>query len=307
MKPETILSLFNGISCGRVALERAGIKIGKYYSSEIDKYALQIDRKNYPDNIQLGNVEKWREWDIDWKNIDMVIGGSPCTGFSLAGKGLNFKDPQSKLFLVYNDILKHIQKQNPKVKFLLENVRMLQCWEDIISKYMGVDPIFINSDLVSAQNRVRIYWCNWYVLQPDDKEIYVKDILLPEEKIHKKYYLKAKVEEYAKLNTSDNIRTIKIGYFGSDSQGERVFTPYGKSVTLTTSSFVGFYKINDKQYRKLTPIECERLQTLPDNFTEGVSNTQRYKMLGNGWTVDVIAHIFKCLKDRVEDKQKKLL
>jgi DNA (cytosine-5)-methyltransferase 3A len=139
-----VLSLFDGISCGMVALERAGIKVDKYYASEIDKYAIQISKKNYPNIIQLGDITKWQEWDIDWANIDLLIGGSPCQGFSFSGKMLNFEDPRSKLFFVFVDILNHIKQLNPNIKFLLENVRMKQEWQDVINKHLGVKPVLIN-------------------------------------------------------------------------------------------------------------------------------------------------------------------
>lgn len=165
-----VLSLFDGISCGQVALERAGISVGKYYASEVDKYAISITQKNYPDTIQFGDVTKWREWDIDWSTIDLIQGGSPCQGFSFAGKQLNFDDPRSKLFFVFADILDHARKHNPDVRFLLENVRMKQEYQDVISERLGVKPVMINSALVSAQNRVRLYWTNiGEIEQPEDR------------------------------------------------------------------------------------------------------------------------------------------
>ena len=157
MSTINVLSLFDGISCGQVALERAGIKVDKYYASEIDKNVIKVTQHNYPNTIQLGDVSSWKEWNIDWSSIDLVMGGSPCQGFSNAGKGLNFEDPRSILFFVFVDILNHIKKLNPNVKFLLENVKMKKEWKDIISSFMGVEPVFINSALVSAQNRQRLY------------------------------------------------------------------------------------------------------------------------------------------------------
>lgn len=174
-----ILSLFDGISCGRVALERANIRVGKYYASEIDKYATQISNKNYPDIIRLGDINQWRSWAIDWQSIDLVLAGSPCQGFSFAGKQLAFDDPRSKLFFVFVDILNHIRAVNPKVKFLLENVRMKKACQQIITDTLGVDSMLINSSLVSAQDRKRLYWFNWNAEQPEDKGILLKDIILP--------------------------------------------------------------------------------------------------------------------------------
>ena len=170
------MSLFDGISCGKVALDRAGIKVKKYYASEIDKFAMQVSEKNHPDIIQLGDVTSWRSWDIDWENVGLLIGGSPCQGFSFAGKQLNFNDDRSKLFFVYVDILNHIKSVNPDVKFLLENVNMKTEWQDVISGYLGVKPIRINSALVSVAKRDRLYWANFDVEMPDDKGITFDDI-----------------------------------------------------------------------------------------------------------------------------------
>lgn len=167
-----VLSLFDGISCGRVALERSKIKVDKYYASEIDKYAIQISNKNFPDIIQLGDINKWESWNLS--NIDLIIGGSPCQGFSNAGLGLNFDDPRSKLFFTFIDILKYYK---PKY-FLLENVKMKQEWQDIISRFIETDPIEIDSALVSGQSRKRLYWTNIpNIVQPEDKGILLKDII----------------------------------------------------------------------------------------------------------------------------------
>ena len=164
-----VLSLFDGMSCGRIALDRAGLSVGKYYASELDKYAITVTQANWPNTVQLGDVTNWREWRIDWSSIDLLIGGSPCQGFSFAGKQLAFDDPRSKLFFVYVDILNHIKSKNPEVKFLLENVKMKKEYMDVITRVLGVEPIFINSSLVSAQNRQRFYWANWNIEQPKDK------------------------------------------------------------------------------------------------------------------------------------------
>ena len=171
-----VLSLFDGISCGMVALERACIPVDAYYASEIDKNAIAISQKNYPNIIRLGDVTKWREWDIPWQEIGLLIGGSPCQGFSFAGKQLNFNDPRSKLFFVYVDILNHIKSVNQDVKFLIENVKMKAEWQDVISGYLGVKPTRINSALVSAAKRDRLYWANFDVEMPDDKGITFDDI-----------------------------------------------------------------------------------------------------------------------------------
>lgn len=305
-----VLSLFDGMSCGQIALNKIGIKIDKYYASEIDKHAITVTQHNYPNTIQLGDITKWREWDIDWSTIDLVQGGSPCQGFSNAGKGLNFDDPRSKLFFVFVDILNHVKKHNPKVKFLLENVRMKQEWQDIISEYLGVEPIKINSALVSAQNRNRLYWTNIKgIQQPEDKNIFLKDILLPETytEFDKAYALTASYNGAVLWNSIERsqrtmvwTKPIRVGQFGKGGQGQRVYSIDGKSVTLSAQgggwgAKTGLYQIKDYA-RKLEPIECERLQNVPDDYTVVVnSKTQRRKMLGNGWTVDVIAHIYKNL------------
>ena len=173
-----VLSLFDGISCGKVALERAGIEVDQYYASEIDEGAIAISKERHPDIIHLGGVTDWKNWGIDFSEIDLLMGGSPCQGMSICGKQLNFKDPRSKLFFEYADILNEIKKVNPNVKFLLANVKMKKEYENVITGYLGVKPIMIDSALVSAQRRKRLYWTNIEgVLQPEDKGIMLKDIL----------------------------------------------------------------------------------------------------------------------------------
>ena len=327
-----VLSLFDGISAGRVALDRAVIKITTYYRSEIDKFANQVAVHNYPNDIQLGDVTKWREWDIDWASIDLLIGGSPCQGFSFAGKQLAFDDPRSKLFFVYVDILNHIKSLNPNIKFLLENVKMKKEYLDVISEHLGVQPILINSALVSAQNRQRYYWCNWKVLQPNDKGIILNDIL--QDNPNSKHILSNKAIDYMSRlrNGKPRWEYHKNDQFGKSScltANMYKGIPYGvlrlvnqsqtknkKSYSLTASyngavawnsierkqrTMIPLYLSSEKNpnnydgivYRKLTPIECERLQTFPDNYTAVVSNSQRYKALGNSWTVDIIYHLLK--------------
>jgi DNA-cytosine methyltransferase len=336
-----VLSLFDGMSCGQIALNRIGIKPSNYYASELDKYAIQVTQANYPDTVQLGDVTKWREWGIDWSSIDLLMGGSPCQGFSFAGKGLAFDDPRSKLFFVYVDILNHVKSVNPNVKFLLENVKMKKEHMDVITSYLGVQPVFINSALVSAQNRQRWYWANWEFSEPEDKGIILADIIetdpdntvfmsdkfctrnasiLRDDLSGKSKSLSAM--EYVKngrqgdyINTSvvccaqrgrylvDGVRQDhKMKVTGLTTQRMECRTD-GKTNALTTVQKDNYItETTTMQYRKLTPIECERLQTVPDNYTNHVSNTQRYKMLGNGWTVDVIAHIFMAI-ERSESHQ----
>lgn len=338
-----VLSLFDGISCGMVALERVGIKVDKYYASEIDKNAIKISKKNYPDIIQLGDVIKWREWDINWESIDLLIGGSPCQGFSFAGKQLNFEDTRSKLFFEFVDILNHVKKNNSNVKFLLENVKMKKEYCDVISKYLNVLPIEINSNLVSAQNRKRLYWTNIpNVTIPEDKGILLKDIVHETQGVSTEELTNYIVPfDKTLMILNKEVQKGKIGYFRKDSQANRVYTIHGKAVTLCGEAGGGaakmgqylfgcitpervekrqngqrfntgnkFYTITAQDrhgvlingyIRKLTPVECERLQTLPDNYTDAdVTISNRYKCLGNGWTVDVIAHIFSCMKKEVK-------
>lgn len=284
-----VLSLFDGISCGRVALERSGIKVDKYYAAEIDKHAALIAARNWPDNIQLGDVTKWRDWQIDWSSIDLLIGGSPCQGFSFAGKQLAFDDPRSALFFVYVDILNHIKNLSPSVKFLLENVKMKKEHLNVISETLGVEPVFINSDLVSAQSRQQFYWCNWVVSQPKDKGITLNSIL--DDGFHsnreRAYCLDANYGKGA------NFRR----YFFMGSR-QIVLAPGYEPKNLTKETANEIMHRDGNQWRLLNIAECERLQTLPAGYVDSVnvSRFEKYKAIGNGWTVDVISHIFNCMK-----------
>ena len=459
-----VLSLFDGMSCGQIALKKLGAKVDNYYASEIDKYAISIVEKNFPNTVHLGDVTKIISVPYNVK-IDLLIGGSPCQGFSKSGNRLNFDDPRSKLFFEFVRILKLTK---PKY-FMLENVVMNKESRDIISEYLGVEPIEINSNLVSAQSRRRLYWTNIpNVTVPEDKGIVIRDILedngiadmvinqgkqLAKADIKKSHCLMARdykgfgnqgmtgirlkdnsvVSKDGLNHVGNEIEIVKVRkhkvdiknlqtvlryhkgrvanlsisqiasfchvpktqaehWFRTDSsfsipdeeswmflkeclgietkqfdksitefeyregvfeQSSRVYHVDGKAPTLTSTLaskqkvyipldkveskngliLKGHAELNghdvlkrvydkdgksptlntcgggnrepkislgDKQWRKLTPLECERLQTVPDNYTEGVSNTQRYKMLGNGWTVDVIAHIFKSITTKGE-------
>ena len=404
-----VLSLFDGMSCGQIALNRLGIKYNNYYAAEIDKYAIEVTKKNYPNTIHLGDVTKVKATDLE--PIDLLMGGSPCQGFSFAGKQLNFDDPRSALFFEFVRLLKECK---PKY-FLLENVRMKKIYQDVITEHLGVEPIMINSSLLSAQSRHRLYWTNIpNVQQPQDKGLVIKDILedLPfddppnylngnfggrtrgsmvssveddkanclvasmykgqiplyvknperlretpnywqmdvsgkgyasqQDRIRKtekpsnslaagsasipkvmcgafrgRYNEEGKTEQQLEIRKDEKTNTLttvqKDNVIVSDYASKK-YAPHGsefadpynktplkgdKSTTLRTNSSNGnmWIKQDELRYRKLTPIECERLQTVPDNYTQGVSNTQRYKMLGNGWTVDVIAHILKNINE----------
>ena len=419
------------MSCGQQALERAGIKVDNYYASEIDKHAISITQKNYPNTVQLGSVVNVDVHTLD--KIDLLIGGSPCQSFSFAGKrkGMSTKDEieilsldqylelkeqnfefegQSYLFWEYMRILTDLRKINPDIKFLLENVMMGEKWEKVLSRAIGVNPIEINSSLVSAQNRRRLYWTNIgmqpaglfgdlesVIVQPKDRGILLKDILQTE--VNEKYFLSDKMikwldrhsekrgNEFKKTTGNRKAGCLSVSALccqnlsadfivhslmprsstnGNGGSGHLTRND-GKTYCLDTANSIavevrevrqlnkdvklveekysitenrynfylrkknsgflttivkdnndkseclvstmyksmqGFcvYKNNPLQYkenyqriRRLTPIECERLQTVRDGYTEGVSDTQRYRMLGNGWTIEVIAHIFNYL------------
>ena len=391
MEKLKVLSLFDGCSCGQQALERQGIKVDEYFASEIDKFAIQVTMANYPNTVQLGSVV-----NVDGRalpKIDLLIGGSPCQSFSFAGKrkGMSTKDEQeiltldhylhlksegfefegqSYLFWEYMRLLGELREKNPNVLFLLENVMMGEKWEKVLSKAIGVNPIMINSSLVSAQNRQRLYWTNIGMIpgglfgdlqsiieQPKDKGILLKDVL--ETEVDDKYFLKENSFIYERIknnhefapripNDLEKSNCLKIGGKGVDDliihntmprssktgkggtgplsrndgktycldtgqtnaveilggdyrydEGFR-WRQNGKSGTLCLGSENGIsgqaLALIESKIRRLTPTECERLQTVKDGYTAYVSDSQRYKMLGNGWTVDVIAHIFSYIK-----------
>lgn len=302
-----VLSLFDGISCARVALERVGIPVEEYYASEIDKYAIQISEKNYPKIQRVGDVEDVFFYKEDWKDIlpiDLLIGGSPCQDLSIAKKDRKGLDGErSGLFWEYVRILREVK---PKY-FILENVAsMPKEAKEIITRELGVEPIMINAALVSAQNRKRLFWTNIpNVTLPDDKGILLRDILEP--KVDETYYVKDKSNTIrtsgrgSGIDDKHNWDTIRVGKIGKRGQGDRIYSPQGKSVALSAmgggrGAKTWLYQTEEYTVRKLTPIECERLQGLPDNYTEGISNTQRYKTLGNAFNVDVVAHILSFIK-----------
>jgi DNA (cytosine-5)-methyltransferase 3A len=332
------------MSCGQIALDQLGIPVDNYYAAEIDPYAMRVTQNNFPETIHLGDVTKVKGEDLE--KIDLLLGGSPCQGFSFAGKQLNFDDPRSALFFEFVRLLK---ETNPKY-FLLENVRMKKEYQDVITEHLGVEPIMINSALVSAQNRVRLYWTNIpNITQPEDRDIVLKDILengIATDEMttsdKKSFCLTARYQGAVAWNSIEKRQRtmVQVG-MANDINGhdilKRIYSSEGKSPTLNahgggntepkvacgalrgrqitpgskeytqmlelrednkTNTLTSVQKDNvltqDKMYyRKLTPLECERLQTVPDGYTEGVSNTQRYKMLGNGWTVEVIKHVLQ--------------
>lgn len=328
-----VLSLFDGMSCGQIALRELGIPVEHYFASEIDRHAIAQTQLNFPDTIQLGRVEGVSTKELP--KIDLLIGGSPCQGFSFAGKQLNFNDPRSSLFFEYVRILNELRIVNPNIKFMLENVRMGKEYEEIISQYLGLAPVLINSSRVSAQNRLRLYWSNirteqidlfgkiaTAIPQPKDRKIFIRDIL--ETEINEKYIIKRKITErmmcnYKDLDDKSNC-LLATSYKGVESNGMTIvgdqqvqagtlrthkvdggFRPIksGKAGCLCArarqdGSGQGILKI-DNTFRRLTPRECARLQTIPEWYKWNCSDTQQYKMLGNGWTVEVIKHIFSFL------------
>lgn len=292
-----VLSLFDGISCSIVALKRANIEIKNFYACEIDSNAIKVSKKNHPEIIHLGSVVGLTPPN----NIDLLIGGSPCQDLSIAKKGRKGLDGErSKLFYEYVRIMKEC---NPKY-FILENVNSMSKESKAkITEIMGVEPIMIDASLVSAQSRKRLFWTNIPVTKlPEDKGILLKDILqdaeVDERMVSKgkaytltATYNKAVVNNSIEKKQRTMVRIKELEK--STGQAHRVYDPKGKSATLSNS---GAGLIKTDSVRKLTPIECERLQGLPDNYTEGVSKTQRYKCLGNAFNVDVILHILKFIE-----------
>jgi DNA-cytosine methyltransferase len=384
-----VLSLFDGCSCGRVALERAGFKINTYNAFEIDKYAIQVAQKNYPTTIQNGDV--LNSDFTEFKDVDILLGGSPCTFWSVAKKNRDV-DKSGMGWKLFERYLLALKNTNPTY-FLYENVASMPSQiKDFISEEFGVQPILIDSTLVSAQQRKRLYWTNIPgIIQPEDRKIYLQDILedgfvdrLKSYCIDASYFKGGNLQSYFEKKRRQLVfdTPIRLGHFNTGGQADRVYGIDGKSVTLSANGGgrggkTGLYlmpvkydrkngigeeiqkattimasdwrglnrnqtqnavlycvaqrgrydengkiqqqleprldgktntlttvqkdnmvfDINDEfRIRKLTPLECERLQTLPDQYTEGVSNTQRYKMIGNGWTVDVISHILSFIK-----------
>jgi len=313
-----VLSLFDGCSGARLALTRADKKIDKYYTCEIDKYSSMVTKLNFPDTIALGDVTKVNFEMLP--KIDFLIGGSPCQDLSFAkGNGKGLEGERSGLFYKYFEAYEILKRKNPDLKFLLENVKMKKEWKDIISEKLGVQPIFINSADFSAQNRQRLYWTNipvapWTPCNDKLQDI-LEDSVADRDKSHcidANYFKGGNLKSYFEKHRRQLVfnRCLQVGE--ADIKGrdviKRVYSPEGKGPALTTCG--GGHRepkvyVPPLQWRKLTPLECERLQTVPDRYTKcgqkengdivEISNTQRYKMLGNGFTINVIAHIIKNL------------
>ena len=373
MKKLNVMSLFNGMSFGMMALETLGVEVGNYYSSEIDKYAnqatealfnkplnfLRWGERHHPEDFindtgvlptgeleyqfegdydkylfnflenppitQVGDVTKWREWDIDWSSIDLLLAGFPCQAWSMAGKQKGDNDPRGALVHDLIDIWNHIKSLNPDMKFMFENVKMKKEFLNYINELFGVEPICINSALVSAQNRVRYYWTNIEgVDQPEDKGVVLSDIIeqscddVNSEGWHKwwegkrEFQLKKKYSAICNDGSTDKAICMTARQYASwngnfiiKSAAERgrgfEVRKDNKANCLLSDGHQSRWLANDgAKYRKLTPRECFRLQTVPGHHIDtllsaGISNTQLYKMTGNGWTHDVIVHIFKGL------------
>jgi len=293
-----VLSLFDGISCGQIALKSSNIIVDNYFASEIEKAAIETTMLNFPKTIQIGNVNNVKAENLP--KIDLLIGGSPCQGFSFAGKLLNFNDPRSKLFFEYVRLLEECKPNF----FLLENVKMEKKHSNIITEYLGVEPLMINSSKFTAQDRKRLYWTNIpSVIDIQDKNVYLKDIL--DDKVEENLYLKPEIVERYKPTINYqaiNNKSCVIGKL-SKYQGDRVFDINCKASSLSASGGNngggGCNIIHDpktNKLRRLSVNECERLQGVTEGYTKNLKPNAAYKALGNGWTVDVIIHIFKGLK-----------
>jgi DNA (cytosine-5)-methyltransferase 3A len=280
-----VLSLFNGMNTGRQALENVGIKVNKYYSSEIKPYAIELTQYHFPDTIQVGNVTKWREWNIDWQSIDLVLSGSPCQDLSAAGKRAGLNGTKSSLFFEFVDILNYIKSLNPNVLFLQENVGSASKLDvGIMSRCLGVYPVRINSSLVTAQLRDRYYWTNIQtkknmfdfetdIPQPKDKGIILKDILTS--------------------GYTDRLKGLCLleGYYSKKPKKD-----YLKYMNRYLMGMMQIVYESEYDVRLLNQTEMERYQGFPDGYTKTLSVNKAASLLGDGWTLPVIEHIFKFIK-----------
>ena len=315
---DNVLSLFDGMSCGQIALDELNIDVKNYYASEINKYAIKVTQHNYPNTKQIGDIKKLTKEKLDkLPKIDLIIGGSPCQNLSPAVISRNnynqgLKGEKSSLFYEFVRIFDLVKKKNPDFKFLFENVAgMSNKDEQIISKTLEVEPLMIDSNLFSAQNRKRYYWTNLEVDDfPKKSDKVLEDIILSPEEVEKEDTGRMKVwyeKDFERINQSGNVAAL-LDINGHDIL-KRVYKKNHKCATLTTCGGGNTQKkiIQEGRVRKLLPIEYERLQNVPDNYTDKVSNTRRYNMLGNGWTVGVIKHIVKRISKKKIVAEKKTL
>ena len=300
-----VVSLFNGMNTGRQALENVGIKVNKYYSSEIKPYAIELTQFHFPDTIQVGDVTKWSDWNIDWKNIDLVLSGSPCQDLSSAGKRRGINGTKSNLFYVFVEILNHIKSLNPKVLFLQENVGSANKFDiGIMSRALGVYPCRINSKLLTAQKRDRYYWSNIKtketmfdlvtdIPQPKDLGIILKDIIYLQS--DNKYLNKEQINRGILKNQAKIYHTgISMGAVNFPTNID------GKAKALTVVRILGSRELNhindEIGIRTLNKIEMCRLQGFPDNYCEILTTEKAASLLGDGWTLPIIEHIFKFIE-----------
>jgi DNA (cytosine-5)-methyltransferase 1 len=283
-----VLSLFNGMNTGRQALENVGIKVDKYYSSEIKPYAIELTQHHFPDTIQVGDVTKWREWDIDWKSIDLVLSGSPCQDLSSSGKRAGINGNKSSLFFTFVEILEYIKYLNPNVLFLQENVGSARK-EDIgiMSRELGIYPVRINSSLVSAQLRDRYYWTNIKtkksmfdiitdIPQPKDKQIFLKDIITD-----------------GKVNRKKSKTLLERRSFCYKDE----FSENAQRFLRTREKFgVIVIHLENGLMRTVNKTEMCRLQGFPDNYCDILNEDKSQSLLGDGWTLPIIEHIFSFIK-----------
>lgn len=288
LKGINVLSLFNGMSTGHTALDNLGIKVNKYYSSEIKTYAIELTQHHYPDTIQLGDVNNWMEWDVDWENIDLLLSGSPCQDLSSMGSGDGLMGRKSSLFFVFIEILEHIKELNPNVIFLQENVGSASKRDiGIMSRAMGVYPVRINSRLVTAQQRDRYYWSNVRtkktmfdfvtdIPQPKDRKINLKDVL---------------TSGYAKEEKHKALMHRMYYSFGhKDKRGKKA-----QEYILKREKFGNTVIYEDGYLRLANKVELCRLQGFPDNWCDIINLQKTASLLGDGWTLPVIEHIFQYL------------
>ncbi len=283
-----VLSLFDGISCGQIALQRAGIKVNRYFASEIDKHAIKVTQHNWPNTVQLGDVTKWREWDIDWGNIDLLCAGFPCQAWSFAGKQQGINDPRGALAITLFELFTFIKEKNPKLKFLFENVRMKKEYSDCLDALFGVKSFLIDSSYFSAQLRKRLYWTNLDIKPIKDRNILLESIIENGFVDKNKAYC---------IDASYIRNSNPFGYI-KKSRGTLIFNSIEDLVKfrgMGREQLLSEESIKDKCWRRLTRKELERLQNIPESYTSIIDYNKAAHAIGNGWTVDVIVHIFSSL------------